>query len=268
MKNSEGNILNFLAIRSDISARKENEENLIKLNKDLAKKAHELKLSNTELEQFAVVASRDLQEPLRMVTSFLSQLKKRYGLTLDEKANEYIDFASAGARDMRDIILDLLEFSKVGNENEIATHFNPSELIEEVKLIDKKIIEETNAIIQFESLPIVYSYRSSVAKIIQQLIENGIKFRQENLPPKIEISAITYEDKWVFAINDNGIGIELDFYEKIFIIFQKLHSKDVYPGSGMGLAIVKKIVESMGGEIWLDSKPNIGTTFYFSIPKT
>ncbi len=268
LKNTEGNIINFLAIRSDITARKENEENLIKLNKDLAKKAHELKLSNTELEQFAVVASRDLQEPLRMVTSFLSQLKKRYGLTLDEKANEYIDFASAGARNMRDVILDLLEFSKVGNENEIATHFNPSELIEEVKLIDKKVISETNAIIRIEKLPEIFAYRSSTTKIIQHLIDNAIKFRKPNLPPIIDISAITFEDKWVFAINDNGIGIDQEFYEKIFIIFQKLHPKDVYPGSGMGLAIVKKMVESMGGEIWLDSKPDIGTTFYFSIPKT
>ncbi len=267
LKNADGDIINYMAIRTDISERKFNEENLKVLNKNLTKQAHELSLSNTSLEQFAVVASRDLQEPLRMVSSFLSQLKKKYGLNLDEKGNQYIDFAAAGAKDMREIMLDLLEFSKVGSIVESAVWFDPNLLIEEVKLFEKKGIEESHAKITCEKLPLVNGFKDCVKKILQELIHNAIKFKKPSEIPMITISGVEYEDKWIFAVNDNGIGIEEESFEKIFIIFQKLHSKDTYPGTGMGLAIVKKLVETIGGNVWVTSIPDKGSTFNFSIPK-
>jgi light-regulated signal transduction histidine kinase (bacteriophytochrome) len=267
MKNARGEIINYLAIRTDITKRKEDTENLNILNQNLAKKAHELAISNTELEQFAVVASRDLQEPLRMVSSFMSQLKKKYGESLDEKANQYIDFAANGAKDMREIILDLLEFSRVGSDEESIEPFNVNDIIHEVKLMEKRIIEEHQVIIQTELLPNINWFKNSFRKIVMQLVDNAIKYRQVGRTPLINISSIEYQDHWVFAIHDNGIGIEEEYFEKIFIVFQKLHPKENYPGTGMGLSIVKKLVESAGGKIWLNSKLGEGSTFYFSVNK-
>ncbi len=267
VRNADGNAIRLIGATQDISDRKKYEESLMLLNKELANHAKELAISNEELEKFAFVASHDLQEPLRMVSSFLMQLDKKYGHLHDEKAKQYIHFAVDGAKRMRQIILDLLEYSRVGKEQEQPEYISLNEVVDEVKLMLHKLIEEKRAIIQTHHLPSVWAFRSSIFRVFQNLIGNAVKYSKESELAKIEINTKEDTDAWVISIKDNGIGIEASYFEKIFIIFQKLHPKDVYEGTGMGLSIVKKIVESFGGQIWLESTPQEGSTFYFSIPK-
>ncbi len=234
---------------------------------ELVKRAKELAISNAELEQFAFVASHDLQEPLRMVTSFMTQLEKKYKDELDEKALQYIHFAVDGAKRMRQIILDLLEFSKVGKEQENLQDLKIESIIEEVSLLLRKSIEEKDAKITIKNLPVIRCYRGPVTQIFQNLITNSLKYAIKGIPPKIEISCIEKEDHWQFLIKDNGMGIEEEYFDKIFIVFQRLHQKEQYEGSGMGLAIVKKIIDNLGGKIWVKSEINKGSNFYFTLPK-
>ncbi|MBL1231223.1 MAG: ATP-binding protein [Flavobacteriales bacterium] len=240
---------------------------LNRLNKMLESRANELAISNSELEQFAYVASHDLQEPLRMVTSFLSQLEKKYSNQLDEKAHMYIDFAVDGASRMRNIILDLLEYSRVGKNNDELEPININEVVEQAKVLLRKVIEEKEAIIVYDKLPTIMAYRSPIVQVFQNLIGNGLKYAKADLTPIIDIKAKELKNEWEFAIKDNGIGIKKDYYEKIFVIFQRLHNRDEYSGTGMGLAIVKKIVENLGGKIWLESEEGKGSTFYFTLPQ-
>lgn len=249
----------------NITERKISEKKLKELNEQLDKKAHKLAISNAELEQFAYVASHDLQEPLRMVSSFLTQLEKKYGDILDDKGRQYIYFAVDGAKRMRQIILDLLEFSRIGKLEGNMVEVNVNELIKEIILLSKNHIEETGAIINFDNLPSLSCTKTHLRQIFQNLISNAIKYHKENEPPVITISAEKRPGHWLFSVNDNGIGIEPVYFNRVFTIFQRLHGKDEYSGTGIGLAIVKKIVERMEGEIWIESEPAKGSTFFFTI---
>ncbi|TKB95981.1 PAS domain S-box protein [Pedobacter cryophilus] len=251
----------------DITERKIAEIQLLDLNQLLLKQTKELAISNQELEQFAYVASHDLQEPLRMITSFLSQIEKKYGNVIDDKGKQYIYFAVDGAKRMRQIILDLLEFSRVGRTPENLEEIDVKDLIIDIKSLFRKQIEETHTKLTFKDFPLIKSYKTPIRQVLQNLISNALKYHNKNTTPIIQISVEDKPNYWEFCITDNGIGIDQEYFKKIFIIFQRLHNKDEYSGTGMGLAICKKIIENLGGEIWVDSEEGKGSTFYFTIKK-
>lgn len=267
IRNKDGKPTRMIGAMTDITYRKDAEEALKRLNETLNVRAKELALSNAELEQFAYVASHDLQEPLRMVTGFLTQLDKKYGDSLDAKAKQYIAFAVDGAKRMRQIILDLLDFSRVGKTVNALESVSAKALVDEVCQLQKALIEENHAVIHCHPLPTVRTYRAPLLQVFQNLIGNALKYRKESIPPEIVIQAIENPTEWLFSIQDNGIGISEEYFEKIFVIFQRLHNKEKYSGTGIGLSIVKKIIENLGGRIWLESEPDRGSTFYFTIPK-
>lgn len=252
---------------SDITYRKEYEESLRRLNTSLDAKAKDLAVSNAELEQFAYVASHDLQEPLRMVTSFLTQLHKKYHDQLDDRANQYIHYAVDGAKRMRQIILDLLEYSRVGKHDSILETIEVNQIIDEIQLLQRQSMIEKNASIHYDELPVIQFYKVPLTQIFQNLIGNALKYSKDNERPRIMIKSEVMEHCYLFSVADNGIGISEEFHEKVFEIFQRLHSRNEYEGTGMGLAIVKKILENLGGKIWLESEEGKGSTFYFTIPK-
>jgi len=266
--NRTGIITGIACYAKDITALKKATAKVEEINRDLQKKANELALSNAELEQFAYVASHDLQEPLRMVTSFLTQLEKKYVGVIDDKGKQYINFAVDGAKRMRQIILDLLEFSRVGRGDEYKENIDLNELLAEVKILSRKTIEEKKAVIHFGHLPVIYNFKSPIRQVFQNLVSNGLKYCSKQVQPVIAIAATEFNTHWQFAVTDNGIGINEEYFDKIFIIFQRLHNKDDYSGTGMGLAISKKIIENLGGKIWVNSTEGQGSTFYFTIPKT
>lgn len=251
----------------DITERKQGEDKLKELHLELENNLRVLAISNAELEQFAYVASHDLQEPLRMVTSFLTLLEKKYADSLDEKAHKYIYFAVDGAKRMRQIILDLLDFSRVGKISEKIERVSTQDLITDILSLYRKRIEEKNALIEFSGLPDIEAFRAPVAQVFQNLISNGLKYQPAGQRPKIIISSEENATHWIFVVKDNGIGIDSQYFDKIFIIFQRLHNKEEYSGTGMGLAITKKIVENLGGKIWVESLEGGGSTFYFTIAK-
>ncbi|WP_158857016.1 PAS domain S-box protein [Lunatibacter salilacus] len=267
LRDKSGKVTRMIGATQDVTDRNHYEESLKELNKKLEKHAKELALSNAELEQFAYVASHDLQEPLRMVTSFLTQLDNKYNHQLDEKAHQYIEFAVDGARRMRQIILDLLDFSRIGKHEDALEQISLTKIVSEVLKLQGKLVEETGAQFQIGYLPSIDSFRSPIVQIFQNLIGNALKYRKKDIPPIIRINAVESENKWLFSVEDNGIGIEKEYFERVFIIFQRLHSKNEYSGTGMGLAIVKKILENLGGQIWVNSKTGVGSTFYFTLPK-
>lgn len=267
IRNEKGEAIRMIGSIADVTERKKQEESLKLLNANLERINKELAISNQELEQFAYVSSHDLQEPLRMVTGFLTQLEKRYGDQLDEKAHQYIAFAVDGAKRMRQIILELLEFSRVGRVNSQKERIDLNLLINEICLLQKKSIEEKGAIITVKNLPVIYQLKSPVLQVFHNLISNAIKYSKAGVPPVIEVAAIDSGDYWTFSVKDNGIGIEQEYFEKIFVIFQRLHGRDEYSGTGIGLALVKKIIESMGGKIRVNSEPGKGSVFSFTIPK-
>lgn len=229
---------------------------------------NKLKKTNEELEQFAYVASHDLQEPLRMVASFMSLLEKKYANELDEKAMSYIRYAVDGSKRMKQIILDLLEFSRLGRTSEYQMEeLDLNQIVEDVINLYMQQIMDTGAKIHFKKLPKIRNYRIPLTQVIQNLISNGLKYRKENTSPELSISVEEKEYHWKFAFKDNGIGINPKYFDKIFEIFQRLHNKNNYSGTGIGLSVVKKTIENLGGEIWLHSEEGIGTIFYFTIPK-
>lgn len=248
----------------DVTERKTQEEKLKKINRELA-------LSNSELEQFAFVASHDLQEPLRMITSFLAQIEKKYQDILDEKGKKYIYFARDGAKRMRHIILDLLEFSRVGRSDEDKENVDVGSLLEEIMTLNHKVIKEKGALIKWDegNFPVVYTFKSPLRLVFQNLIGNGLKYQNDGTVPRINITFDeSDETEWHFIVSDNGIGIEREYFEKIFVIFQRLHYKNEFSGTGVGLAICKKIIENLGGKIWVVSEFGKGSDFHFSLPKT
>lgn len=251
----------------DVTQRKVSDTRLLELNESLQAQARELATSNAELEQFAYVASHDLQEPLRMVTGFLTQIEKKYNDKLDEKGRQYINFAVDGAKRMRQIILDLLEFSKVGSLEDSIEDIDLGKMVNEVTALYRKQIEEKKAAVQFEDLPVIRSFKAPLRQVFQNLISNGLKYNDKTAGAAIKIACKETKKYWQIAVSDNGVGIEPEYFDKIFIIFQRLHNKDEYSGTGMGLAIAKKIVENLGGKIWVESEKGKGSTFYFTVLK-
>jgi chemotaxis family two-component system sensor kinase Cph1 len=256
-RDGKGEVKAILEINSDITARKLAEESLQRANQELAR-------SNRELEQFAYVASHDLQEPLRMIASYLELLGERYKGRLDEKADKYINYAIDGATRMKFLINDLLGYSHV------TTKTRPPETIDVGAALDEatsnlgKAIAEKQAVVTQDALPTVIVDRTHLIQVFQNLISNALKFCDGT--PRIHVSAERQGQGWVFSVRDNGIGIAPEHRERIFQIFQRLHGRDKYSGTGIGLAICKKIVEQYGGRIWVESQPGEGSTFFFTLP--
>ena len=254
-----------MVVVNDVTERRRSEQLLQQLNEALKKRAAELALSNAELERFAYIASHDLQEPLRMVSSFLQLLQKRYQGQLDEKAGQYIHYAVDGAERMKALILDLLEYSRVGTGKENWGPVDTAEVMEAVGNIFREKIIAARARVEISLLPVVRGDKVQMTQLFQNLVGNALKYHGEE-PPVLRIRATEEPGCWLFAVEDNGIGIDPQFFGKIFIIFQRLHNKSDYSGTGIGLAICKKIVERHGGRIWVESAPEKGSTFYFTIP--
>ena len=246
-----------------VNSRDVTERNLAE--KELRKKTEELIRSNAELEQFASAASHDLREPLRTITGFLKLLSKRYKGRLDEKADEYMNFTIDSVNRMDGLLREMVELSRLGSEGQRMRPVDFNLVVEKVIRDLHSVVEGSGAQITFGELPIIIASESQIARLFQNLISNGIRFRSKE-KPKILISASRRDDEWVFSVRDNGIGIEPQFLERIFVVFQRLHTRDEYEGTGVGLALCRKIVELHGGRIWAESEPGKGSTFHFSLP--
>jgi light-regulated signal transduction histidine kinase (bacteriophytochrome) len=241
------------------------EEKLQKANTELERQAVELRRSNEELQQFAYTASHDLQEPLRMVTSYVQLLAKRYQGKLDAEASEFINYTVEGASRMQALITDLLNYSRVQTKDRFFTMTDCEEVLARALLLLQVNIEEAQAVVTHDVLPTVRADESQLGQLLQNLISNALKFHGEQ-PPRVHISAKPDGRQWVFAVQDNGIGIAPQFAERIFVVFQRLHTRREFSGTGIGLAICKKIVERHGGRIWVESELGKGSTFYFTLP--
>jgi signal transduction histidine kinase len=244
-------------------------EELRHYTEDLETKVEErtlaLKRSNEELQQFAYVASHDLQEPLRSVISYLQLIEKRYADKLDESGHEFIAFAVEGGQRMKALITDLLAYSRVETESRVLTMVDCQKVYDEAYKFLEVAIKESQASITHDPLPKVRADERLLIQLFQNLIGNAIKYRSDR-KPEIHVGVTLDSDKWLFSIRDNGIGIETAYIDRIFIIFQRLHNRTQYPGTGIGLAICKKAVEYHGGRIWVESEVGKGTTFYFTLP--
>jgi signal transduction histidine kinase len=246
--------------------REKNERGLRhQMEEDLARKVDELARSNADLEQFAYVASHDLQEPLRMVTAYTQLLGERYRGRLDESADKYIGYASEGAQRMQILIQDLLAFSRIGRNSATSASVDCNAVMAEVLLSLAPAILESSATVTLGELPAVWADGTQVAQLFQNLIANAIKFRGEGRPV-ISIQAERADQHSLFSVSDNGIGIAPEYAQNIFVVFQRLHARSEYPGNGVGLAICKKIVERYGGRIWVESEAGSGSTFKFTLP--
>lgn len=259
----------FLFSRLEMTITEQNrlQLSLMATNKELQTSIDEIKRKNLELEQFAFVASHDLQEPLRMVASFVGKIKKDYSQYLDEKGHKYIHFATDGALRMKQVILDLLQYSRAGNIIENATEIDINDVINDYCLMRQRMIAEKSVTIKAEQLPVIISVRTPLIQVFHGILDNAIKYSREDEAPIIVIQAKENEHDWEFFIQDNGIGIDSQYFDKIFVIFQRLHNHGEYTGTGIGLSIAAKNIESLGGRIWLESEPGIGSKFFFSIPK-
>lgn len=273
-----GFCLVYRAIQQETRERKQAEVLLKQLNEELEARVQErtaqlkevnvnLLYSNRELEQFAYVASHDLQEPLRAVNSYAQLLVRKYQGNLDAKADKYLGYIMEGATRMQQLINDLLEFSRVGTRGKELQPTDCESLLSQVLENLQVAIAQSQAQVTHAPLPTVMGDKIQLIQLFQNLISNAIKFRREE-PPSVHISAAPLENEWVFSIRDNGIGMEPEYFERIFVIFQRLHSRVEYPGTGIGLAVCKKIVERHGGRIWVESQLGVGTTFHFTLPKT
>jgi light-regulated signal transduction histidine kinase (bacteriophytochrome) len=231
----------------------------------LAAKDEELQRSNTELEQFAYVASHDLQEPLRMVGSYTQLLSRRYKGKLDADADEFIAFAVDGVTRMQRLINDLLQYSRVGTKGKEPEPTDSAAVLERALANLGMAIEDNKATVTHDPLPVVMADDRQLEQLFQNLVGNAIKFHG-NEPPRIHIRAERSNGCWMFAVKDNGIGIEPQYFDRIFQVFQRLHTMKEYAGTGIGLAVCKKIVERHGGRIWLESEPGKGTSFLFTLP--
>ena len=257
-------------LEEEVQEREKQQAVINRMNSDLEQKVldrtSELKQSNEELERFAFIASHDLQEPLRMVASFLQLLKKRYHDELDETANQYINFAVDGADRMKKLISDLLEYSRVGVSNEDFTRVDLNLVMNDVTSLFQNSISSLGAKVEISPLPVVMGRRQQLLQLFQNLVSNALKYHGRETP-QITIGCTGKGNFWEIFVKDNGIGIDPKFFEKIFIIFQRLHNKSEYSGTGIGLAICKRIVERHGGIIRVESEPGKGSTFFFTIHK-
>jgi signal transduction histidine kinase len=231
---------------------------------DLARKVEELARSNAELEQFAYIASHDLQEPLRMVATYTQLLAERYRGRLDENADKFVGYACEGASRMQTLIRDLLAFSRVGRNSDVRVPVDCNALMQDILQSLGPAIRESGAVVTYGTLPVLSINRSQMTQVLQNLIANAIKFRGPK-PPAISVQAEASGDHWLFSVSDNGIGIAPEHADNIFIVFQRLHTRAEYPGNGIGLAVCKKIIEHCGGKIWVESQPGHGSTFKFTM---
>ena len=268
IRNSERKVEKMFGSIADLTKQKAQELELIALNESLRKYAKDLELSNEQLEQFAFIASHDLQEPLRMISSFMDLLKRKYETQLDEKGMQYIHFATDGARRMKKIILDLLEYSRAGKINETPETFAVMDIILEYEFLRKQLIIDKNVELNVGNMPIIQCFKSPFIQTLHGLIDNALKYSRKDIFPRVNIYSEEDENYFKIFVQDNGIGIDPKFHEKIFVIFQRLHNKETYEGTGIGLAIAKKQVESWGGIIGVISNINEGATFFFTIPKS
>jgi PAS domain S-box-containing protein len=262
----DGRFAGYRGVGKDITERKRAEEDLRRAHADLERKATELERSNSELEQFAYVASHDLQEPLRMVSSYTQLVLRRYGERLDGDAKEFMAYVVDGAARMKQLIEDLLAYSRVGTRGK---EFKPVPVETAVRRAINNLraaLEETGASITYDAMPTVEADDVQLAQLFQNLMGNALKFRSASVP-RIHVAVKEQADEWEFAVQDNGIGIEPQYFDRIFMVFQQLHTKGEFPGTGIGLAICKKVVERHGGRIWVSSKPGEGSTFHFTLPK-
>jgi PAS domain S-box-containing protein len=258
IRDASGHVVGAAKILRDISERKRAEQ-------ELAERARRLAQSNEELEQFAYVASHDLQEPLRMVSSYTQLLARRYSDKLDDNAREFIRYAVEGATRMQVLINDLLAYSRLDTRGSRVAPTSSQGSLERALANLRLAIEESQAVVTHGPLPTVPADAVQLTQLFQNLIGNALKFRGAE-PPQVDVSAERSDDHWVFAVRDNGIGIDPSYAERIFVIFQRLHGRADYPGTGIGLAICKKIVERHGGRIWLDVASGPGATFRFTLP--
>jgi PAS domain S-box-containing protein len=255
----------FVTTYTDVTQRKAFEEMLEANAKRLEEYAAELKKSNTELEQFAYVASHDLQEPLRMVGSYCQMLQRRYKGKLDQDADEFIGYAVEGALRMQQMINDLLTYSRVGRTGKGADDIALEEIVEAAVANLQVAIAESGAKVTWDPMPMLRGERVQMLQLFQNLIGNAIKFRADDRPIEVHVAVSREGDYWHFQVRDTGIGIEKQYLERIFLIFQRLHDRSRYKGTGIGLAVCKKVVEHHGGRIWVESEPGKGTTFHFTL---
>jgi PAS domain S-box-containing protein len=257
LESAEG-ILVTAAIR-DISVRKESEEHLVKT-------VEELRRSNEELQQFAYVSSHDLQEPLRMVASYTQLLAKRYKGRLDSDADEFIAFAVDGCNRMQGLIQDLLTYSRAGTNKKALCEVSGDEALQGALTNLRITIEQSGAVVSHDSLPAIETDPTQLTQVFQNLVGNAIKYRTAEAP-RVHVSAAKNGDnEWIFSVRDNGLGIAPQYFDRIFILFQRLHGRNEFEGTGIGLAICKKVLERLGGRIWVESQPGTGSTFYFALP--
>ncbi len=258
-RDSSGLLVGFSEISQDISERKKSEEHLIE-------KVAELKRSNDDLEKFASVASHDLQEPLRMVASFTQLLAKRYKGQLDSDADEFIGYAVDGSNRMQSLIKDLLTYSRAGSNGKILREVSSADALKTALTGLRATIVESGAEVTQEGLPALTTDDGQLALVFQNLVGNAIKYRSAEVP-RIHVSATKNGgNEWIFSVRDNGMGIEPQYFERIFVLFQRLHGQTEFKGSGIGLAICKKILERLGGRIWVESQLTKGSTFCFALP--
>ncbi|GEO23281.1 PAS domain S-box protein [Cyclobacterium qasimii] len=267
LRDASGKVVGLVGMTKDVTDRKHEEETLKNLNQELIKKARELEQSNEELEQFAYIASHDLQEPLRMITGFLSLLEKNYSDVLDERGAKYMYFVVDGATRMKAIIMDLLTYSRVGRMEEKIKETDLAAVVSDVLNLQQTLISQKGAEITVGPLPTLRIPVSPIIQVFQNLINNSLKYQADGVNPKISVSAKEKDAFWEFYVKDNGIGIPESSKDKVFILFSRLHSKSKYSGTGIGLAMCKKIIENLGGSIGFQSKDGAGSTFYFTVPK-
>ena len=247
----------IMDIVRDITERKKAEEEVKKVLADLER-------SNKELEQFAYVASHDLQEPLRMVSSFTQLLARRYGDKLDQDAKDFINYAVNGANRMQRLIQDLLTYSRVSTRGGSPAPTDTGSALDEVLANLHVSIMESGALVTNDEMPVVTADRSQLVQVFQNLVGNAIKFRSDD-PPRIHISAEKSGDEWIFSVEDNGIGMEPQYFDRVFALFQRLHAGEKYQGTGIGLALCKRVIQRLGGRIWVESRHGEGSTFYFTL---
>ncbi len=255
-----GHFRGYRGVGTDITERKRAQAVLKAAYDELAR-------SNAELQQFAYVASHDLQEPLRMIGSYTQLLERRYGDRLDRDAREFMNFIVDGATRMKQLIEDLLAYSRVGTRGKELRPVQAQAVLDKVLVNLRAAVESSGAAITHDSLPEVNADDTQLVQLLQNLIGNAIKFRKEEEPLRIRVGVEDAGGEWCFSVADNGIGIEPQYFERIFLVFQRLHTRDEYPGTGIGLAICKKVVERHGGRIWVESAPGKGSKFYFTLPK-
>lgn len=259
VRGADGELVGLFGIVRDITERTHAENALRGLVEDLRR-------SNQDLEQFAYAVSHDLQEPLRMVASYTELLRRRYADRLDADADDFIDFAVDGAHRMQRMIDGLLEFSRVGTRGQTMIPVAGRAVVDAALANLRGVIEESGAVVEVGELPVLTVDAEQLAHVFQNLIGNAIKFQAPGNTPRVSISARSEDGEWRFSVRDNGIGIDPKFVERVFVVFQRLHSRDAFPGTGIGLAICRRVVERHGGHIWVESVPDQGSEFVFTLP--